>query len=333
MPTRAKPRRQAQPTATAAKSAKPSTFRLTHPDRVVFPDQGITKGDLAQYYLAVADWILPHVAGRPLALVRCPTGAGGDCFFQKHPLPGMPPSIDRIEIQEKSGPATYVMIHDLAGLIALVQFGTLEIHAWGSTADDLEHPDRLVFDLDPDPLVPWKQVIAAAKLVRDRLADMRLKSFVKTTGGKGLHVVVPLARRQSWPEVKQFAKAFADRMVADDPGRFIATMSKAARRGKTFIDYLRNERGATSVVPNSTRAKGAATVSMPISWEELDKLRSPQQFTVENVPQRLAKLRRDPWAEMAKLRQFLDVKRSPIAPPPPPARKNAESQKNGRHKK
>ncbi|HEY2761539.1 MAG TPA: non-homologous end-joining DNA ligase [Pirellulales bacterium] len=333
MPPRAKPSRKSQRKISADQSSEPFAFRLTHPDRVVFPDPGITKRDLANYYVAVADWIVPHVAGRPLALVRCPSGAAGECFFQKHPLPGMPASVDRIEIQEKSGPATYVMIHDLEGLIALVQFGTLEIHAWGSSEADIEHPDRMVFDLDPDPSVPWKEVISAAKLTRQRLADIRLKSFVKTTGGKGLHVVVPLAGRQTWPEVKQFAKAFADQMVADDPNRFIATMSKAARRGKIFIDYLRNERGATSVVSYSTRARAGAPVSMPISWEELGKLRDPQQFTVENAPARLTKRRRDPWQEIGKVRQVLNLKREPVSVAITTFSKRSLPQTNGRHKK
>ena len=319
-----------------ASGSKPSgerfAFRLTHPDRTVFAEQGITKRDLANYYVAVADWILPHVVGRPLSLVRCPGGAGGDCFFQKHPLPGMPVSVDRIEIQEKSGSATYVMVHNLEGLIALVQFGTLEIHAWGSTEEDVEHPDRMVIDLDPDPAVPWKEVINAAKSVSDRLADFRLKSFVKTTGGKGLHVVVPLARRRTWPEVKQFAKALADQMVADEPNRFIATMSKAARRGKIFVDYLRNERGATSVVAYSTRARSGTPVSVPLSWEELGKLRSPQQFTIQNVPDRLAKLRHNPWDGISKLRQVLELKpRRGATAGSASVRKTAG--KNGRYKK
>ncbi len=206
----------------------------------MYPDEGITKRDLASYYVTVAEWMLPHLVDRPLAIVRCPEGMSGQCFFQKHPSPGMD-AIDRVKIAEKEGTAGYVVVRDLKGLMALVQFGALEIHAWGSLADDVEHPDRVVFDLDPDPEVPWKRVIAAAELVRQRLEKCRLKSFVKTTGGKGLHVVAPIARRNTWPEVKQFAKDFADQMVADAPQEFIATMSKAARRNKIFIDYLRND--------------------------------------------------------------------------------------------
>jgi bifunctional non-homologous end joining protein LigD len=247
----------------------------------------------------------PHVTGRPLVLVRCPSGAHEDCFFQKHPPAGLPEAVQRIEIREKNETATYVRIRDLEGLIALIQFGTLEIHAWGSTVDDVEHPDRVIFDLDPDPAVGWKQVLAAARAMRDFLADLKLKSFVKTTGGKGLHIVVPLAQKQTWAEVKSFARAVADQFVHREPTRYIATSSKAARRGKIFIDYLRNERGASAVVAYSTRAKLGAPVSAPITWNELPKLRSAAQFTLQNLPSRLVRLRRDPWAEILKIRQGL----------------------------
>src|SRR5262245_42173658 len=290
-----------------AHNSPPSTLsiRLTHPDRVLFPDQGITKRDLANYYAAVADWMLPHVTHRPVVMVRCPSGAHEDCFFQKHPPMGLPAVVDRIEMREKSSAATYVWVHDLEGVLALVQFGTLEIHGWGSRVDDLERPDRIVFDLDPDPSVPWKQVIQAAQQMRKMLDDLELTSFVKTTGGKGLHVVVPLTPKHSWSEVKNFARSLADACVAHQPNQYIATMSKAARHGKIFIDYFRNERGATSVVAYSTRARAGATVSMPISWRELAKLGGPQAFNLHNVPRRLAKLRHDPWEEMAHLRQSI----------------------------
>jgi bifunctional non-homologous end joining protein LigD len=290
-----------------SKTAKPVTdltVRLTHPDRVVYPEQGITKRDLAAYYVAVSEWMFPHVVDRPLAIVRCPAGMSGECFFQKHPPPGMS-AVDRIQIREKSGTSPYVVIRDLKGLITLIQFGALEIHAWGSRADDIEHPDRVVFDLDPDPSVPWKRVISAAELLRKRLKQRQLKSFIKTTGGKGLHIVVPIARRYSWPEIKQFAKDIAERLVFEAPEQYIATMSKAARQGKIFIDYLRNERGATAVVAYSSRAKTGAPVSTPIAWEELRGLKSPQQFTVENLAKRLQKLRSDPWEDLPDLRQSI----------------------------
>jgi bifunctional non-homologous end joining protein LigD len=299
-------------TTTRRKSARPRkpaaspstlTVRLTHPDRVIYADGGITKRDLALYYAAVWPWIEPHVAGRPLVLVRCPEGARGNCFFQKHPPAGLPEAVQRIEIRDKNETGIYVWVRDLEGLIALIQFGTLEIHAWGSTVEDIEHPDRLIFDLDPDPTVSWKQVLDAARAMRDYLADLKLNTFVKTTGGKGLHVVAPLGQKQTWDEVKGFARAVAEEFVRKDPARFIATASKAARRGKIFIDYLRNQRGASSVVAYSTRARPGAPVSAPLAWNELAKLRSAAQFTLQNLPTHLARLRRDPWAEIFKTRR------------------------------
>jgi bifunctional non-homologous end joining protein LigD len=305
MPSRTANRRKSARPRRSAAAPSTLTVRLTHPDRVIYADEGITKRDLALYFAAVWPWIEPHVTGRPLVLVRCPEGAHGDCFFQKHPPAGLPEAVQRIAIREKNETATYVWVRDLEGLIALIQFGTLEIHAWGSTVEDIEHPDRLIFDLDPDPAVPWKQVLYAARAMRDYLADFKLKTFVKTTGGKGLHVVAPLAQKQTWDEVKKFARAVAEEFVRQDPARFIATASKAARRGKIFIDYLRNQRGASSVVPYSTRAKPGAPVSAPLAWSELARLRSAAQFTLQNLPTRLARLSRDPWAEIRKTRQSL----------------------------
>lgn len=300
-----KPAKHSPATRKQATAGGTLTFRLTHPERVVYPDENITKRDLANYYATVAPWMLPHVADRPLAIVRCPEGMSGQCFFQKHPAAGMPDNLDRIQIREKDTTGTYLALHDIHGLLSLVQFGALEIHAWGSKTDHVEYPDRIVFDLDPDPTVPWKRVVQSAQELRELLADLKLKSFVKTTGGKGLHIVVPIARKYSWPEVKQFAKSVTDQMVAAAPDQFIGTMSKAARRGKIFIDYLRNERGSTAVVAYSTRARAGAPVSTPVSWQELARLKGPQQFTVENMPQRLKNMRTDPWAELSNLRQTI----------------------------
>jgi bifunctional non-homologous end joining protein LigD len=305
MPPKIKTVRNSRRVSSYSRGVDELTVRLTHPDRIVYPEQGITKRDLANYYVTVADWMLPHVTDRPLAMVRCPEGLNGEGFFQKHPPRGMPAYAERIQIREKNGTSTYVAIHDLKGLITLIQFGALEIHAWGSRADDVERPDRVVFDLDPDPTVAWKRVIHAAETLRELLVARKLKSFIKTTGGKGLHIVVPIARRYSWAEVKQFAKDIADGLVTDAPDQYIATMSKAARRGKIFIDYLRNERGATAVVAYSSRAKAGAPVSTPISWEDLRRLKSPQQFTVANLPKRLKNLRGDPWGELPDLRQSI----------------------------
>ncbi len=281
--------------------------RLTHPDRVLYAEQGITKRDVANYYIQIADWILPHVVDRPLSLVRCPAGMGGPCFFQRHPPEGLSADVERIEIPEKDKPGTYLAVHDLRGLLSLVQFGALELHVWGCRTDDVERPDRLVFDLDPDPAVPWKRVIDAAFVVRDKLDDLGLKSFVKTSGGKGLHVVVPIARKHTWDAATKFARAIADAVTAEQPDQFIATMSKAARRGKIFIDYLRNQRGASTVVAYSTRAKSGAPVSFPLSWEELPKLSGPQYYTLENAPRLLAKRKRDPWQRMLRAKQSISA--------------------------
>jgi bifunctional non-homologous end joining protein LigD len=290
------------------------TVRLTHPERVIYPEQGITKRDLANYYATVAEWMLPHVSDRPLAMVRCPEGMSGACFFQKHPPPGMSADVGRIEIREKNETGTYVVVHDLKGLLTLIQFGVLEIHAWGARSDNIERPDCVVFDLDPDPAVPWNRVVQSARWIRELLQQRKLKSFVKTTGGKGLHIVAPIARKYTWAEVKQFAKEVAEVLVSAAPDQYIATMSKAARRGKIFIDYLRNERGATAVVAYSSRAKAGAPVSTPIAWEELGRVKSPQQFTVQNLPKRLKNLRSDPWAELPKLRQAIASPRKKVLP-------------------
>ena len=241
MSTNTKPRQKPKSRKAAAKPAALG-FRLTNPDRIVYPEIGLTKHDVANYYVSVAKWMLPQIIGRPLSLVRRPEGLRGQCFFQKHPPLGLPAVVERIQIQEKSELRTYSVIQNLEGLIALVQFGTLEFHAWGSRAADVERPDRLVFDLDPDPSVAWKDVVNAARTLRQLLLNQRLKSFLKTTGGKGLHLVVPIAPKHTWAEAKAFARQIADSIVAAEPEKYIATMSKAARRGKIFIDYLRNER-------------------------------------------------------------------------------------------
>ena len=220
---------------------------LSHPDKVLYPENGITKLDLAHYYERVANWMLPHVSNRLLALVRCPEGNAKPCFFQKHPLPGSSKHLLRVAIQEKNKTEDHLAVQDLAGLISLVQIGVLEIHVWGSRIDQYEKPDRLIFDLDPDPTVDWPQVVTAAKEVRLLLKELGLTAFLKTTGGKGLHLVVPVQHRTNWDEAKEFCHAVADFLVAAAPDRYIANMRKAARQGKIFVDYLRNQRGATAI--------------------------------------------------------------------------------------
>jgi bifunctional non-homologous end joining protein LigD len=279
--------------------------RLTHPEKVLYPENGITKLALANYYQQVADWMLPHVIDRPMALVRCPAGRGKPCFFQKHPGEGQTAHLIKVNVAEKGKAEYHLAIGDAAGLIELVQMGVLEIHVWGSQARNLQKPDRIIFDLDPDPAVAWPQVVTAAREVRLLLEDLGLVSFVKTTGGKGLHLVVPVQPRTDWDDAKSFCHALADFVVRAAPDRYIATMSKAARKGKIFIDYLRNARGATSVAPYSTRARPGATVSVPLAWEELTPRLGPDQFTLASVPARLSKLKKDPWADLSRTKQTI----------------------------
>ncbi|HSF69504.1 MAG TPA: DNA ligase D [Nitrospira sp.] len=267
---------------------------LTNPDRVLYPDIGLTKSALAAYYEQVADWMLPHLRGRPLTLLRCPEGYQ-KCFYQKHVNEKVPSAIGRIEIEEDDGRDTYMLAESAEALLGLVQMGVLEIHTWGSTRDRLERPDRLTFDLDPDPSVPWAQVVEAAQLTKTLLEELGLVSFLKTTGGKGLHIVTPIQRTQEWEEAKTFAKAVADHLVRAIPQRFTSNMAKRARKGKIFIDYLRNARGATAIAAYSTRAKPGAPVSAPLAWDELSEDLPSDYFTVMNLPARLKRLRRDPW--------------------------------------
>ena len=272
--------------------------RLSHPDKVLFPKQGLTKSDLATYYEAIAERILPQIADRPLSLVRCPQGRASKCFFQKHDQGGFPEALKTIPITESSGVrASYFFIDTLAGLVAGVQVGVLEFHIWGCRHDRLEQPERLVFDLDPDEALNFAEVSRAATDVRDRLTTLGLESWALLTGGKGIHVVVPLARRNDWDEVKIFARGFARQLAEEEPARFIAKASKASRTGRIFIDWLRNDRGATAICPYSTRAREGAPVAMPVSWEELGGLKAANIFTIINAPQRVRDVP-DPWAEM-----------------------------------
>ena len=274
--------------------------RLTHPDRLYWKDAGVTKQGLADYYAEVWPRMAPFVANRPLALVRCPDGVGGQCFFQKHAWRGMSKDILRARDPADKADDPIIAIDGLPGLLGLVQGGVLEIHPWGSQLTDLERPDFINMDLDPGPDVPWPQVIEAALEVRERLSAAGLESFVKTSGGKGLHVVAPLKPRAGWDEVKAFAKAVADAMASDSPGRYVATVTKAKRKGKVLVDYLRNGRGSTAVAPWSTRARPGAAVSMPLDWSELTPAIGPDYFTVVNTPSRLAGLDADPWADFRK---------------------------------
>jgi bifunctional non-homologous end joining protein LigD len=253
----------------------------------------------------VAERALPHLANRPLSLLRCPEGHTGQCFFQKHESAGMPAAIRTVEIVEKNQPFKTLWIKDLAGLVGLVQMGVLEIHPWGSTVTRVEQPDRLTFDLDPDVGLPWQHVVDGALAVRKLLEELGLASFLKTTGGKGMHVVVPVTPKLPWDEAKEFTRLVTERLVATAPDRYTATLAKKARHGKIFIDYLRNGRGATAVGAYSTRARAGATVSTPIAWSELERGTRSDAFTIRNLPERLAKLRADPWQDFLKTKQSI----------------------------
>jgi bifunctional non-homologous end joining protein LigD len=277
---------------------------ITHPDRVLFATQGVTKRGLIDYYLSVAEVMLRHIAGRPLALVRCPQGSGKECFFQKHASPGWPDLFTKTRIKEKSGSDDYLYIEDERGLVAAVQMGVLELHIWGSRADRVERPDRMVFDLDPDEGLAFSKVKDAARELKDRLAKLGLESFPMATGGKGIHVVLPLQRKHDWDEHRSFAEALARLMAEDSPERYVANMSKAKRRGKIFIDYLRNQRGATAIAPYSTRARPGAFVALPVSWKALSALKDAHPANVANAARKIARSD-DPWAGYHKLRQTL----------------------------
>jgi bifunctional non-homologous end joining protein LigD len=279
--------------------------RITNPDKVLFGEGDITKLELAQYYLSIAKWILPHVADRPLSLVRCPEGAGKECFFQKHPGVGTPKTIRLVPVKEKNTTRNYLVVDRVEDLVSLAQIGALEIHVWGSRADKLELPDRMIFDLDPDPAVEWEQVVESAHQIRQFLQEGDLESFVKTTGGKGLHIVVPLQRRHEWDEVKAFSKAVAERIEDADPAHYVSNMAKIKRTGKIFIDYLRNGRTATAIAPYSTRSRPRAPVLVPLDWEELTPQIRSDEFTVRNLGERLARLKRDPWDKIGAIRQSL----------------------------
>ena len=282
-----------------------ATVRLTHPERILWPEEGITKQGLADFYTEIADWILPHIVERPLSLLRCPSGTAAKCFFAKHPWQGLDDSVTRVDVGEKE---PMLVIEDLAGLINMVQASIVEIHPWGSRIAHLEEPDRLIFDLDPGEGVSWSAVIAAAKEVRDRLVDLGLTSFLKTSGGKGLHVVVPIEPRASWEEAKAFTASIASQMAADHPDKYIATLSKRARSGRIFIDYLRNGRGATAVAAYSTRGRPQASVSTPIEWDEISEGLKADHFTLGNLGHRLRFLKRDPWEGFFKIKQRLPAK-------------------------
>ncbi|WDQ99740.1 DNA ligase D [Devosia sp. J2-20] len=285
-------------------AADKAAVRLTSPDRVVYPGQGVTKAELVAYYAAVAERMLPYVATRPLSLLRCPQGRAKYCFFQKHDTGGFPDAMKSLLITEKDGSKDdYFYIDDLAGLIAGTQMNVLEWHLWGSRNKDVEKPERIIFDIDPDEGLGFADVRAAATDIRDVLNALGLKSYPLVSGGKGVHVIAPLTPRVAWPEVKAFCKGLAQRLADDQPDRYIATMSKAKRKGKLFIDYLRNERGSTAIAPWSSRSREGAPAAVPVSWDELQNVKSANQFTLAAAAERASEA--DPWTDYFEITQSI----------------------------
>jgi bifunctional non-homologous end joining protein LigD len=283
--------------------ARVAGVKLTHPGRMLYPDVGITKLDLAQFYERIGERMLPHLVDRPLTLVRAPSGIGGQKFFVRHAGDWTPSELRQFEIAGGPGAGKSMIVDDLRGLVALAQMNVLEIHPWNARTRDLERPDRMVFDLDPGPEVPWSDIVDGAKRVREVLETLDLETFVKTTGGKGLHVVVPLTPAATWEDTLEFSRVLAQALAHYEPERFSAGLAKAPRTRKIFVDYLRNRRGATSVSVFSSRAQPSATVSVPVAWEELGFGTRDDAFHVGDVERWYQ--RQDPWASYGKIRQRL----------------------------
>ena len=279
-------------------------IRLTHPAKVLDPASGLTKQQLATYLFTVAPQMLPHIAGRPLSLVRCPEGSGKPCFYQKHTNHMLPPGVGSVMVPDKKTgkPDPYITLDNAEALAGLAQMSVLEVHPWGSRNADLEHPDRLIIDLDPDESLPWETLAEAANDVRLRLKKLKLESFVKTTGGKGLHVVFPVTPDHDFETMKTWARGFVLEMERANPRLYLTKMTKAARAGKIYLDYLRNERGATAVAPFSTRSRPGTTVSVPLAWKELESRTRPS-FSVPGFESWRDRLRADPWKKMLNLQQ------------------------------
>lgn len=297
----------ARPAASAKGGSVPiGGIRLSSPGRVIYPELGITKLEVAEYYEAAGEGLLPHFRDRPLTLVRCPD-TYQKCFFQKHIDENKAYAwVQRVPVKEEDGDvASYLAVNSVDGVLSLVQLGALEFHTWGSRKDKLEQPDKFTLDIDPDPSVPWARVVKTAHTIRQLLSELGLQSFAKTTGGKGLHVVVPLQRRRGWGEIKAFTEAVASLLVQAAPREYTISMSKAKRGGKILVDYLRNARGSTAVEAYSTRARAGATISTPLHWDELTPDLRPDDLNVRTLPKRLASQGSDPWPGYHQLKQTI----------------------------
>lgn len=278
-----KPAKAVRPEKAASLPEPETQIKISNRDRVLFPDSGQTKGDLADYYARVAPLMLPFAANRPISLVRCPQGRAKKCFFQKHDSGALGDHVRQLPIREKGGGSEdYIYVEDADGLLTCVQMGTIEFHGWASRADAVEKPDRMIFDLDPDEGMDFTKVRKAAHDIRDHLSDIGLVSFAMLSGGKGVHVVVPLTPGHSWETHKDFASRFAQALSAAEPDRFVATMSKARRKDRIFIDWLRNQRGSTAILPYSVRVRPGAPVAVPIDWDELSKMKDAHPYSMDD---------------------------------------------------
>jgi bifunctional non-homologous end joining protein LigD len=282
--------------AKASKGERPlvAGVGISHPERLIYPDLGISKIQLARYYEAVGASMVPHVAGRPLTLLHCPEGLAGPCNYLRHSKAWGPNALRRVRIREKTKTGEYLVADSVEAIVSLAQMGIVEIHTWNCTDADVERPDRIILDLDPGPRVTWKQVIGAARLVRDVLKTLGLDSWVKTTGGRGLHVAVPIRPDRDSSECRAFARNVGQAIARTDPDLYTTTFAKAGREDKLLIDYLRNNRTNTAVSAFSTRARPGAPVSMPVGWRDLAN--GPERWTLLTVPPRLKRLTTDPWA-------------------------------------
>jgi len=305
---RTPPATRAAPRATSRASGDPDSIAgvvISNGDKALYPEAGITKRELAGYYAAIGDLIVPHLRDRPLTLVRCPNGWDKPCFYQKHATGSLSEYIERIDIRDSGGVQPYMMANSVGAVVALLQMGVLELHPWGSRAPKLGYPDRLIFDFDPDESLGWDRLVDAVTVLRKLLETLDLRGFLKTTGGKGLHVVVPVEPTRTWDAAKAFCKAIAELLVRTFPDRFTSKLTKSTRTGRIFVDYLRNAEGATAVAPYSLRAKANAPVAMPIDWDQLDADVRFDHFNVRNVPAMLKRRKRDPWDELPRVRQTL----------------------------
>ena len=293
--------------AKAAPAGRPlvACVGISHPDRLIYANLGLSKLQLARYYEAIGPWMLPHVAGRPLTLVHCPGGLAAPCNYLRHAKAWGPSALRRVRVREKFKTGEYLIADNIEAIVSLAQIGVVEIHTWNSTDDDIERPNRIIFDIDPAPKVTWKQVVTAARLVRNVLTTLGLESWVKTTGGRGPHVVIPIRPERDWSECLGFARDVSEAITRTDPDRYTTAFAKAGRENKLLIDYLRNNRTNTSVAAFSTRARVGAHVSMPVSWRDLAG--GPQRWTMLTVPPGQKRLKADPWKDYWQSRQRLTL--------------------------